>query len=150
MSESAPHDLGEQAVELLAELVGIDSVNPGLVAGARGESAIVDHLRLRVERAGFSTLVVTPERHPGRPSLLAWSAGTLPGPCLLLNGHVDTVGVSGMAEPFSPRIEGDQLFGRGAADMKGGVAAIVVAAEELARRGRGSVVLALVADEEDG
>lgn len=149
MSESASPDLGEQAVELLAELVGIDSVNPGLVAGARGEAAIVEHLRLRVERAGFATQVVSPEAHPDRPSLLAWSVGTVPGACLLLNGHVDTVGVSGMAEPFSPRIDGDRLFGRGAADMKAGVAGIVVAAEELARRGRGSVVLALVADEED-
>ena len=136
-------------MELLAELVGIDSVNPGLVEGAQGESAIVEHLRLRVERAGFTTLVVSPEDHPDRPSLLAWSVGTVPGACLLLNGHVDTVGVSGMADPFSPRIEGDHLLGRGAADMKAGLAGIVVAAEELARRGRGSVVLALVADEED-
>lgn len=141
-------DLGERALELLKELVAIDSVNPGLVAGAAGETAIVDHLRMRVEREAFSTLVVTPEGHPDRPSLLAWSTGSLPGPCLLLNGHVDTVGVSGMAEPFRPRIDGDRLLGRGAADMKGGVAGVVVAAEELARRGR-SVVLALVADEED-
>ena len=149
MSQSAARELDEQAVELLGELVAIDSVNPGLVAGARGEAPIVAHLRLRLERAGFSTLVVTPDGHPDRPSLLAWHTGFPPGPCLLLNGHVDTVGVAGMAGPFSPRIDGDRLFGRGAADMKGGVAGVVVAAEELARRGSGSVVLALVADEED-
>ncbi|WP_353509486.1 M20/M25/M40 family metallo-hydrolase [Intrasporangium sp.] len=146
---AAPRNLGEQAVELLEELLAIDSVNPGLVDGAPGESAIVEHLRRRADRAGFTTLVVTPDGHPDRPSLLAWHHGSAPGPCLLLNGHLDTVGVAGMAEPFSPRIDGDRLLGRGAADMKGGVAGIVVAAEELARRGRTSVVLALVADEED-
>jgi acetylornithine deacetylase len=142
-------ELGDAAVELLGELVAIDSVNPGLADGARGEAAIVEHLRHRVERAGFSTLVVTPDGLPNRPSLLAWHTGSAPGPCLLLNGHVDTVGVDGMAEPFRPRIDGDRLFGRGAADMKGGVAGLVIAAEELGRRARGSVVLALVADEED-
>ena len=71
-------------------------------------------------------------------------------PTVVLTGHLDTVGVDGMAEPFVPRVDGDRLLGRGACDMKGGVAAMVVAAEELARRGMpGRVVLALVADEED-
>ncbi len=149
LARPAPGGLGDAAVELLGQLVAIDSVNPGLADGARGEAAIVEHLRLRVEQAGFSTLVVTPDGHQDRPSLLAWYTGSAPGPCLLLNGHVDTVGVAGMAEPFRPRIDGDRLFGRGAADMKGGVAGLVIAAEELAQRGRGSVVLALVADEED-
>jgi acetylornithine deacetylase len=142
-------DLGVRAVALLAELVSIDSVNPSLVPGAAGERAIIEHLLARLERSGFTALVAAPTDHPDRPSLLAWHAGSRPGPCLLLNGHVDTVGVSGMDDPFVPRIEGDRLHGRGAADMKGGVAAVVIAAEELARAGAGSVVLALVADEED-
>ena len=55
-----------------------------------------------------------------------------------------------MLDPFTPRIDGDRLFGRGAADMKGGVAAIVAAAEHLVASGaRVRPVLALVADEED-
>jgi acetylornithine deacetylase len=141
--------LGEEAVALLRSLVAIDSVNPGLVEGARGERWIVRHLEARLTSAGFSTVVVAPEGCPDRPSLVAWHTGAEPGPVLLLNGHVDTVGVAAMAEPFSPRVEGDRLFGRGAADMKGGVAGLVCAAEELARRDRGEVVLALVADEED-
>jgi acetylornithine deacetylase len=69
---------------------------------------------------------------------------------VVLNGHLDTVGVAGMAEPFVPRVDGDRLFGRGAADMKGGVAAVVAAAERLVASGsRTRPVLALVADEED-
>jgi acetylornithine deacetylase/succinyl-diaminopimelate desuccinylase-like protein len=54
-----------------------------------------------------------------------------------------------MPDAFTPRIEGDRLFARGAADMKGGVAGLVVAAEQLAHDDRGQVVVALVADEED-
>jgi len=68
----------------------------------------------------------------------------------VLTGHLDTVGVEGMPHPFTPAVEGDRLTGRGSSDMKGGVAAMVVAAEELVRRAvPGRVVLALVADEED-
>ena len=99
-------DLGVRAVDLLAELVSIDSVNPSLVPGGAGERAIIEHLVHRLERSGFSSLVATPAEHPDRPSLLAWHVGSRPGPCLLLNGHVDTVGVTGMEDPFVPRIEG--------------------------------------------
>jgi acetylornithine deacetylase len=139
----------DAASDLLAGLVAIDSVNPGLVPGAAGEAAIVTFLRNRLEAAGFATLVVTPDEHPDRPSLLAWYRGSRPAPTLLLNGHVDTVGVEGMPAPFEPKVEGDRLYGRGAADMKGGVAGLVLAAEEIAREDCGSVVLALVADEEN-
>ena len=110
-------------MELLAELVSIDSIHPGLVdQGHEARRAIVEHLRLRVERAGFATQVVSPEA----PSGPAQPARVVRRDCSrgvpVLNGHVDTVGVTGMAEPFSPRSDGERLFGRGAADMKGGVA----------------------------
>lgn len=69
---------------------------------------------------------------------------------MVLNGHLDTVGVDGMAEPFAARIDGDRMLGRGTSDMKGGVAGLIVAAEQLAAAGApGRLVLALVADEED-
>jgi acetylornithine deacetylase len=89
----------------------------------------------------------------GRPSLIARHAGTGGGRSLLLNGHLDTVGVAGMAEPFAGRItdgrDGGRLLGRGACDMKAGVAAMVAAAEAAAAAGTaGDIVLALVADEE--
>ena len=142
------------AVELASGLVGIDSVNPGLVPGGAGEVAIVRHLEARLSAAGFATTVVEAQDRAGRPSLVAVGptpqSGRDHGPTVVLNGHVDTVGVTGMATPFVPRVEGDRLLGRGAADMKGGVAAIVAAAEHLVATGAPvRPVLALVADEED-
>jgi acetylornithine deacetylase len=138
---------GDAAVALLAGLVGIDSVNPSLVPGAPGEARIVAHLRARLERSGFSTTVVTRD---DRPSLVAVPRTDAGGRTVVLNGHLDTVGVAGMTEPFSPRVEADRMYGRGAADMKGGLAAVVVAAEQLVARGAPvRPVLALVADEED-
>ena len=143
-------DVGNEAVGLLAELVGIDSVNPGLVPGAAGERRIVEHLDARLTAAGFTTTVVPAEGHGDRPSLVAVPPGPAAWPTVVLNGHLDTVGVAGMAEPFTPRVDGDRLMGRGAADMKGGVAAMVVAAEQLVASGAPvRPVLALVADEED-
>ena len=78
---------------------------------------------------------------------------TCPGPgsgggrSLRLNGHLDTVGVAGMNAPFEPRIEGDRLYGRGAYDMKGALAAMLLAASEVTGL-RGDVIVTLVADEE--
>lgn len=138
------------AVELLSELVGIDSVNPGLVRGAAGETRIVEHLEARLRRSGFVTTVVPGGASGDRPSLVAVPPGRAEWSTVVLNGHLDTVGVSGMADPFTPRVDGDRLSGRGAADMKGGVAAAVAAAETLvAQAAPVRPVLALVADEED-
>jgi acetylornithine deacetylase len=143
-------DLGARAVALAAELVAIDSVNPGLVPGAAGEVAIVEHLRNRLQRSGFATHLIQAAGRDDRPSLVAVGPAEAPGPTVVLNGHLDTVGVDGMADPFSPIVDGDRMSGRGTSDMKSGVAAMVVAAEELAgRRPPGQVVLVLVADEED-
>jgi acetylornithine deacetylase len=143
-------DLESSATALTASLVGIDSVNPALVPGAAGEAPIVRHLERRLRDSGFDTTVVeAPGRH-GRPSLVARGRGPADVPTVVLNGHVDTVGVQGMPAPFTARLDGDRLMGRGAADMKGGVAAIVAAAEHLVATGAPvRPVLALVADEED-
>jgi acetylornithine deacetylase len=133
-------------IDLTAALVAIDSVNPALVPGAAGEGAIVELLQQRLDAAGFRTYVVMAGE---RPSLVAFGP-EVDGPTVVLNGHLDTVGVGGMDAPFEPRVEGDRLSGRGAADMKGGVAGLVVAAERLVRAGAPvRPVLALVADEED-
>ncbi len=127
-------------VELTSELVALNTVNPALVPGAPGERAAVELLASRLSSA-FDVRVVGDER----PSLVA-SRISGRGRVLALNGHLDTVGAGEMVDPFSPRIEGDRLYGRGACDMKAGIAALVVAAEQ----SEGDVVLALVADEEHG
>lgn len=150
MPAPAPTDLATAAVTLTGELVAIDSVNPGLVPGAPGERAVVEHLARRLREGPWAMAVVPADDPADRPSLLAWSEPRAAGPVVVLTGHLDTVGVEAMADPFSARVDGDRLHGRGACDMLGGVAALVVVAEELTRRRwPGQVVLALVADEED-
>lgn len=144
---------GDAAVELTEGLVALDTVNPGLVEGAPGEWPAVDLLAPRLEAGGFACTVLTGPGPAYRPSLLALRPGDPGRRTLLLNGHLDTVGTAGMAEPFTPRIVGDRLtgrlHGRGACDMKAGVAALVAAAEAAAADPAASLALALVADEED-
>jgi acetylornithine deacetylase len=141
------------AVDLAVRLVRTDSVNPGLVPGAAGEAEVAVLLTGLLERAGFAVTVVQASGGAIRPSLIARRRGTGGGRSLMLNGHLDTVGVAGMADPFAGHMIGDgetrRLVGRGACDMKGGVAAMVAAAGTAALLGTaGDVVLALVADEE--
>jgi acetylornithine deacetylase len=89
------------------------------------------------------------EQTPGRPSVLVTARGSGGGRTLLLCGHIDTVTVEGMTEPHAPRVQGDRLYGRGAYDMKAGVAAALIACREAAALGlAGDVVVAAVADEE--
>lgn len=84
-----------------------------------------------------------------RPSVVLRARGTGSGRSLLLCGHLDTVDVDGMSDPHVPRIEDGWLYGRGAYDMKAGLAAALVAAREALRlRLQGDVVVAAVADEE--
>jgi acetylornithine deacetylase len=138
----------DTTIELTRELVALDTVNPALVPGAPGERAAVELLAARLGARGFEIEVVGPA---DRPSLIATHRGAAAGPSLALNGHLDTVGVEGMDDPFSARIEGARMYGRGTCDMKAGVAAMVVAAERAVAAGHGGdVVLALVADEEHG
>ena len=132
---------------LLSTLVACDSVNPSLVRGGAGETQIADLIERWAEEAGLEAERL--EATPGRPSVLVRARGKGGGRTLLLCAHLDTVGVEGMADPHTPRIDGDRLFGRGAYDMKAGVAAALIAAREAARLGlAGDVVLAAVADEE--
>lgn len=145
-------DLGAAAVHLAAQLVAIDSVNPSLVPGSAGEYGVLRHLRARLDANGFTTHVIEAPGHSDRPSLVAVPppGGPASRPTVVLNGHLDTVGAGAMTAPFEPRVVGDRLLGRGAADMKAGIACLVVTAEHLVRTGAPvRPVLALVADEED-
>jgi acetylornithine deacetylase len=134
-------------VELLSKLVSIDSVNPSLVPGGAGEGEIAAFIAVWARDNALEAQVL--EETPGRPSVLARARGTGGGRTLLLCGHIDTVNVEGMADPHAPHIDGDRLYGRGAYDMKAGVAAALMACREAARLGlAGDVVVAAVADEE--
>ena len=139
----------DSVIELLRQLVAIDSVNPTLVPGGAGEQAIAEHLATVMKAAGLD--VELEPVAPGRPNVVAELRGRQPGPTLLYCGHIDTVGVEGMERPFDPQERDGRLYGRGAYDMKGGVAAMVDAACQLARQGgleRGTLLIAGVADEE--
>jgi acetylornithine deacetylase len=132
---------------LVSSLVAIDSVNPSLVPGGAGESRIADFIEDWARKAGLEAERL--EQTPGRPSVLVRAAGRGGGRTLLLCGHSDTVNVEGMAQPHTPRVEGDRLYGRGAYDMKGGLAAALIAARDASSLGlAGDLVVAAVADEE--
>jgi acetylornithine deacetylase len=136
------------AAGLTSALVAIDSVNPSLVPGGAGEKRIAAHIAGWAREHGLEADVL--EETPGRPSVVVRARGTGGGRTLLLCGHIDTVTVEGMTDaPHEPRIDGDRLHGRGAYDMKAGVAAALLACREAAGLDlAGDVVVAAVADEE--
>jgi len=133
--------------ELAARLVAIESINPDLGTGGSGEDELARFVAEWCERAGLETTLTEPVPH--RPNVVAVARGTDGGRALVLNAHMDTVGVAGMTDPLIPRLEGGRLYGRGAHDMKGSLAACMLAATHAQRRGlRGDVILTAVSDEE--
>ncbi len=137
-------------VALTRALVRIDSRNPDLVPGAPGEGACATQLAAVLRAWGFA--VDQYDAVPGRPNVIARIGRGEPGaPVLMLNGHLDVVGTDGMVHaPFDADERDGRLYGRGATDMKGGVAAMCAAAARAHAAGalRGEVVVAAVADEE--
>jgi acetylornithine deacetylase len=138
----------QRVTDILITLVSTESVNPDLVSGGSGERQIASYVAAFLKDAGLHSELV--EIAPGRFNVIGRLRGKETGKALLLNGHLDTVGVTGMDDPFSARVENGRLFGRGAQDMKSGLAAILTAAEALARDGLpgGELIVAAVADEE--
>jgi len=135
-------------VELTRELVATRTINP---PGEEEKAASL--LAARLSDAGLE--VVEHEFAPGRTSLVARTRTRGERPALCLTGHLDTVPLGGAdwsRDPFSGESDGDRLYGRGTSDMKGGTAAIVVAAERIAALGAGAAGLELVlcAGEETG
>jgi acetylornithine deacetylase len=140
-------DTSRSLASLAAALVETESVNPGLGVGGSGERAAAELVAEWAHAAGLD--VEIDEVAPGRPNVVVTAPGTGGGRTLLLNGHLDTVGVVGMRDPFAARIRDGRLHGRGAYDMKGALASALVAAVQ-AREERlaGDVVVACVVDEE--
>ena len=139
----------DPALRLLRDLVAVNSVNPTLVRGAPGEREIADLIAADMRRGGLDVAVDTVA--PGRPNVVGVLEGQAKGRTLMLCGHTDTVGVTGMSDPFNPVERDGRLYGRGAQDMKGGVAAMIAAATAIAERRSlksGRLVVACVVDEE--
>ena len=137
----------QELTALTADLVAIDSTNPDLVPGGAGETEVAEFVAGWLRRAGLA--VEVHELAPRRANVVAIAPGSGGGRSLMLNAHMDVVGAGGMDEPWTPRVEGDRLYGRGAYDMKASLAAIMLAGREAAGLGlRGDVIVTAVADEE--
>ncbi len=141
------HHTMTPTASLLASLVKVNSVNPSLVPGAAGEAEIARFVKSWLDERGVQTQAH--DAAPNRPSVVATVAGKGGGRSLLLYAHLDTVGVEGMSDPFTPRIEDGRMYGRGTYDMKAGLAACMLTLADI-RPGElaGDVLLAAVADEE--
>ena len=108
-------------VETLAGLVAINSVNSSLEGGP-GEAELANHVADLARAAGADVEMYDVE--PGRPNLLAWiRRGNRP--TLMFECHLDTVGLDPMPDALNPRIANGRLYGRGSADPKGCLAAML-------------------------
>ena len=133
--------------ELVERLVGINSVNPTLVAGGAGEAALARFVQAWLEDKGVE--VELDQLAPSRANVVGRVCGTGGGRTLLLNAHLDTVGLGGMDAGLIARADGNRLYGRGTMDMKGSLAAIMeVAAAAVDLKLAGDLIVAAVADEE--
>ena len=159
-----------ELVALLADLVRFDTRAPDPDFAPRDEAALQAYVAQRLRAAGLDVDVWEPdvaqldfERYPnppgytfrGRPQLLARAPGTGGGRSLLFNGHVDVVTVEPRelwsSDPFAAEVREGRVYGRGACDMKGGVAAMLLATEALRALDvplRGDLLVNTVTDEE--
>jgi acetylornithine deacetylase len=137
----------QRLLDLASDLVRIPSENP-----PGNEAAVADYLLAYFRRRGIEPVVQ--EIALDRPNILVRLDGAAPGPHLIFNGHTDVVppGPGWTVDPYGAEVRDGRLYGRGAADMKGGVAAMIEAALTAYETTpfRGAITLAMVADEEEG
>jgi acetylornithine deacetylase len=159
----------DELVALCGALVGFDTTARVVGAPGRDEAALQEYLAARLREVGASVDVWEPDPADlagkplvppgldfvGRPQLIARVAGAGGGRSLVFNGHVDVVSAEPRSEwtsdPFVADVRDGRLYGRGACDMKGGIAAMVFAVEVLGRLGvslRGDLLVATNTDEE--
>jgi acetylornithine deacetylase len=137
----------DQIVTILRDLVAINSINATL-SGGPGEREIAGFIWDYLNRLGFGAQVQAVSGE--RANVIALIPGKSPGSAVILNGHMDTVGIDGMPSPFSLEQEGDRLYGRGAYDMKGSLAVMLALAEHWKRHPpEMDVWLTFSCDEED-
>lgn len=147
-SENSQASLYQRPVELLQDLIRFDTTNP-----PGNEAACIGYVNDLLTAAGFETTLVA--RDEARPNLITRLSGQGHAPPFLMYGHVDVVTTEDQPwthPPFEGKVVDGYIWGRGALDMKGGVAMMLAAllrakAEDLAPPG--DVVLAVVSDEED-
>jgi acetylornithine deacetylase len=141
------HDL---LVRTLAELVRTPSINPAFSGGTTDERDVAAYVRAAMDALGMETHAHEPA--PGRVSVVGRLRGTGGGRSLMLYAHHDTVGVEGMPDPWSAEVRDGRMYGRGAYDMKCGLAACLAAVRAIVEEGRplaGDLLIASVADEEE-
>ena len=137
----------ETLTDLLAHLIRIDSVNPSLIPGAAGEAELARFVSSWLQAHGIASTL--DEAAPGRFSVIARVPGSGGGRSLMLNAHLDTVGVGEMLLALEPVVREGRMYGRGSYDMKSGLAACMLALRDASRSAlRGDVILTAVADEE--
>ena len=137
----------KQLISLLSRLVRINSVNSTL-SGGPGEAELAEFILVHLQ--GLNLQAEIQFIGPGRANVIARIPGAGQKRSLLLNSHLDTVGVAGMTDPFTLRQVDDRLYGRGAYDMKGSVAVMLLLADFFAKHPPAlDIFLTFVADEED-
>jgi succinyl-diaminopimelate desuccinylase len=147
----------EDVAELTSALIRFPTVNPP--GEAYGPCA--EYIGARLAASGFSVEYIRAEGTPGdsdrypRINVVARREGGLPGPCVHFNGHIDVVeaGQDWTVDPFAGIIKDGRVYGRGACDMKGGIASAIIAVEAfLAEHSRfpGAIEISGTADEESG
>lgn len=147
----------QELIGLTQDLIRIPTLNPP----GQNYRWICDYLAARLEALGFTLQFIRALGAPGdsdafpRWNLIARMDSGLPGDCVHFNSHHDVVevGHGWTRDPFGGVLEGDRIYGRGACDMKGGLAASVIAVEAFLASGaswRGSIEISATADEESG
>jgi acetylornithine deacetylase len=137
----------QHLVTLLTELVAINSINRTLSAGP-GEREIAEFIARRLNDLQLDAAIH--DVGPDQRNVVAIIAGKDRRRSLLLNAHLDTVGVDGMDQPFSLKRQEDRLYGRGTYDMKGSIAIMLLLADYFTRQVPPlDILLTFVSDEED-
>ncbi|PQM56669.1 MAG: acetylornithine deacetylase [Rhodobacteraceae bacterium] len=136
----------------LKKMISIPSINPFGIhePGKPAEGEIAAYFENCLLKLGLKTNSHIVSN--GRKNVWGVLKGKGMGPTILLAGHLDTVGVEGYKDPFIPRIKGDRIYGRGACDMKGGLAAILETVRILIKAKisiNGDIIIAGIVDEED-